>query len=180
MLIRSSESCLLVVDIQNRLLPAVFMPEQVVANTRILIQAANRIGVPVLASEQYPQGLGETVSEVAAVLPPACLVEKVSFSCMGDEGFADRFHALGRNQAILAGIEAHVCVLQTAEHLLERGTNVFIVGDAVSSRSRTNHAAALDRLQAAGARVVTTEMVVFEWLGRAGTPEFKDLSLLVR
>jgi nicotinamidase-related amidase len=180
MLLNSAESCLLVIDIQARLLPAMTAPSQVADNAAVLIRAAKRLQVPVLASEQYPQGIGRTVPEIAALLPAGCVAEKVHFSCLGDQALAARFDAMGRRQAVLAGIEAHVCVLQTAEDLLAAGRQVFVVADATSSRSPANHQAALQRLAAAGARIVTTEMVVFEWLARAATPEFRELSALIK
>ena len=99
---------------------------------------------------------------------------------MGDENFASLFNAQGRNQAVIAGIEAHVCVLQTAMDLIGQGVQVFVVADATSSRSPDNHSMALQRLSGAGASIVTTEMVVFEWLGQAGTQEFKELSKLIK
>jgi nicotinamidase-related amidase len=108
------------------------------------------------------------------------VVEKVHFSCMGDDGFARRFREIDRSQAVLVGIEAHVCVLQTAEQLIEAGCDVFVVADATSSRTTANHEAALERMRADGAQIVTTEMVTFEWLERAGTPEFKKISALIK
>ncbi len=180
MLIKAETSCLLVIDIQSRLLPAMAAGNKVVANSGVLLTAARRLGVPVLASEQYPQGIGRTVPEVAELLPPGSVAEKLHFSCLGDAAFGARLLEIGRPQAVLAGIEAHVCVLQTAEDLVASGLDVFVVADATSSRSPSNHQAALERMRAAGARIVTTEMVVFEWLAKAGTPEFKELSALIK
>lgn len=180
MLINAAQSCLLIVDIQDRLLPAVCERDAVVANAVVLLKAAAALDVPVLASEQYPKGIGHTVAAVAAQLPEGSVIEKLHFSCLADTGFAGRLAALGRPQAVVAGLEAHVCVLQTAEGLLAAGHDVFVVADAISSRLPANHAAALRRLEAAGARIVTTEMVVFEWLARAGTPAFRELSRLIK
>jgi nicotinamidase-related amidase len=180
MLMSAPASCLIVVDVQERLLPSMASPRAVVDNTAVLVKAARRLDVPVLVSEQYPRGLGATVPELAPLLAPDERLEKLTFSCARDDGFAGRFQALGRKQAVVAGIEAHVCVLQTVEDLLAGGTEVFVVADATSSRTEANHAAAMARLREAGARVVTTEMVVFEWLAKAGTPAFKELSALIR
>ena len=180
MLVKADRSALVVIDIQDKLAPAVAAIERVVANVGVLIAAATRLGVPVLVSEQYPKGLGSTVKDVSSLVPEGARVAKVHFSCMGDEGFARRFKSLDRRQVVLAGIEAHVCVLQTAVDLLQRGFDVFVVGDATSSRTSENHRAALRRLSSDGVRIVTTEMVLFEWLERAGTPEFKELSRLIR
>lgn len=180
MLMSAAASSLLVVDIQERLLPSMASPRAVVQNTALLLKAARRLGVPVLVSEQYPRGLGATVPDLAPLLAADEKIEKLSFSCIGDEGFAGRFRGLGRRQAVVAGIEAHVCVLQTVEDLVADGTETFVVEDATSSRTERNHAAAMTRLREAGARVVTTEMVVFEWLAKAGTPAFKELSALIK
>lgn len=178
--IRADDSCLLVVDIQDRLLPKMAHPERVVANTAVLLQAAGRLGVPVLASEQYPRGLGPTVADVAQRLPAGAVVEKLAFSCLGEPGFAERFRALGRSQAVVCGMEAHVCVMQTVDDLAAAGTRTFVVADAASSRDAANHELAMARMAQAGAVVVSTEMVVFEWLARAGTDAFRELSALIK
>lgn len=180
MLIRADTSCLLVVDIQARLAPVMAEPEKTVANTALLLKAASRLDVPLLVSEQYPEGIGHTVPELTPLFPPDSVVEKMHFSCLGEDVYRRRLEGLGRPQAVVAGIEAHVCVLQTTEDLLSAGLDVFVVADATSSRNRRNHDAALERLRAAGARIVTTEMVVFEWLGRAGTAAFKDMIPLIK
>lgn len=180
MLIDAERSGLLVVDIQARLVPSMADPQAVIANSGVLLKAARRLRVPVLVSEQYPRGLGPTVAELRALLSPDEIVEKLTFSCLAEDDYLRRFRQLGREQAVIAGIEAHVCVLQTAADLLAAGAGVFVVADATSSRTTANHRAALARLGALGAAIVTTEMVVFEWLRRAGTPQFKDLSALIK
>lgn len=180
MLIRANQSCLLIVDIQANLAPAVVEPESLIANAELLLRAARRLGIPILASEQYPRGIGHIVPELAAILPEQTVVEKLHFSCLQDAIYNHRLRDLGRRQTIVAGIEAHVCVLQTAEDLLSAGYTVFVVADAISSRKAANQRAAIHRLAAAGARIVTTEMVVFEWLGKAGTAEFKEIIPLIK
>lgn len=180
MLMKADQCCLLVIDVQERLAPAMHDANRVTANTAVLMQAAARLGVPALVSEQYPKGLGATVPELAQLTADGMTAEKVSFSCLGDAGYTARFRDLNRPQAVVCGIEAHVCVLQTVLDLLERGVPVYVVADATASRTPENAAAALQRMGANGAQIVTTEMVVFEWLGRAGTPEFKELSALVK
>jgi nicotinamidase-related amidase len=180
MLMDADLSCLLVVDVQTRLAPAIIAHDKVIANTAVLMKAAARLQVPMLVSEQYPRGLGPTVPELAELAEAGAIVEKVHFSCLADQTYAERFRGLGRGQAVVAGIEAHVCVLQTCVELIEGGYRVCVVADAVSSRTPDNAALALERLRAAGAVVVSTEMVVFEWLRRAGTPEFKELSALIK
>ncbi|MEE9140119.1 MAG: hydrolase [Alphaproteobacteria bacterium] len=180
MLIDLEKSCLLVVDIQGKLLSVMEASGRVTANTAILLKAAARLGIPVLASEQYPKGLGPTADALGPLIPEGAVLEKTHFSCADVPEYRDRLGELGREQAVITGIEAHVCVLQTALGLKRQGYECFVVSDAVSSRTRENHAAAMDRLRGDGVGVVTTEMVLFEWLGRAGTPEFKELSALIK
>ena len=180
MLMDKEQSALLVIDIQERLLPVMNEPDMVVENTRRLINGASILGVDMLASEQYPKGLGHLTTQVSSLLSDGTVQEKDSFSCMADDVFAGRFNALNKTQAIICGIEAHVCVLQTTIELINRGVGVFVVSDATSSRTATNHRAGLDRVKSAGAEIVTTEMVLFEWLRRAGTPEFKEISKMVK
>ncbi len=180
MLIKAKDSCLVVIDMQERLVPAMQAPARTIRNTRLLIQAASRLEVPVLLTEQYPKGLGATVKEIASVAKGHPVYEKLHFSCMEDQGFAQAFKATGRRQAVITGMEAHICVMQTAAHLMEEGHEVFVVTDATSSRSLESEKACLDRLQAIGAGIVTTEMVVFEWLGKAGTDAFKELLPLIK
>jgi len=182
MLIRAQDSCLIVIDMQERLVPAMQAPARTIRNARVLITAASELDVPVLLTEQYPKGLGTTVPELAkaAASAKAAILPKMHFSCMEDTDFAAAFKATGRKQAIIAGMEAHICVMQTAVSLMDQGYEVFVVTDATSSRTPESEKACLDRLQACGAGIVTTEMVVFEWLGRAGTPAFKALLPLIK
>ena len=182
MLIHADTSCLIVIDMQERLVPAMQAPARTIRNARTLIAAATELAVPVLLTEQYPQGLGATVPELAraAAAAQAAILPKMHFSCMEDQDFAAAFKATGRRQAVIVGMEAHICVLQTAVSLMDQGYEVFVVTDATSSRTLASEKACLDRLQACGAGVVTTEMVVFEWLGRAGTPAFKALLALIK
>lgn len=180
MLIRSSDSTLVVIDMQERLVPAMQSPARTIRNTRLLLSAAAELKVPTLLTEQYPAGLGRTVRDIASASEHAEVLEKVHFSCMEDEGFAAAFRRLGRRQAVLTGMEAHICVVQTAASLMEEGFEVFVVSDATASRTAESEEACIRRLSACGAGIVTTEMVVFEWMGRAGTPEFKKLLPLVK
>ena len=174
MLIRAADSAFVVIDMQERLVPAMQAPARTLRNTRTLLRAADLVGVPVLLTEQYPEGLGRTVPEIAQATS-AQPIRKMHFSCMEDAGFASAFRATGRRQAVIAGMEAHICVMQTAASLLEEGIEVFVVSDATASRTPDSEQACLRRLGAGGAGIVTTEMVVFEWLGRAGTPAFKEM-----
>lgn len=180
MLIKANQACLLVIDVQERLLPAVADPEGVVRGCESLILGAQRLGLPVLVSEQYPRGIGHTVAQLRRHVDDAAVLEKMHFSCGEDAAIAGRLAALARPQVVVCGIEAHVCVLQSALRFQEIGYQVFTAADACSSRDPRNAEAAFARMSANGVEVVTTEMVLFEWLHRAGTPEFKDLLKLIR
>jgi nicotinamidase-related amidase len=176
MLIRAETSCLLVVDFQERLMPAIYQADQVVANGSWLIQIAQRLQIPILASEQYPKGLGPTVAAIRTLLPAEAFVEKTHFSCAAELDCMRRIDLLGRDQVILMGAEAHVCVLQTALGLRLTGKEIYLVADAVSSRSPRDVELALARMQAEGVHIVSREMVVFEWLHQAGTDQFRAIS----
>ncbi len=180
MLIRAAESVLVVIDIQERLVPAMQAPARTLRNTRMLLAAAAECGVPAILTEQYPKGLGHTVPEIAGAAGESAVIPKTHFSCMEEPAFRDAFKALGRRQAVLVGMEAHICVVQTAASLLEEEYDVFVVSDATASRTLESEQACLTRMTASGAFVVTTEMVVFEWLGKAGTPAFKRLLPSIR
>ena len=183
MLLDATMSTLLLVDMQERLLPAMTGGEEVVKRCAILLKAAKALGVPVSVSEQYPKGLGHTVAALKDDIGNAPVFEKLAFSCWKDEGLKAHLiehHERQRPLVILAGIEAHVCVLQTAVDLSLSGFGVFAVADAMTSRVASSAALALDRMRQNAVSVVNTEMVVFELLKQAGTAEFKALSALVR
>lgn len=176
-------AALLVVDIQDRLAPA--MPEevlaQVVRNTAILIEAATRLGLPIVVSQQYPKGLGATVSAVESVLPKtAHRFDKVEFSAAN--GLPGELIGAkdGRDQWIIAGMETHICVYQTARGIVARGMEAFVAIDAACSRTKLNWKVGRDLIAKAGATITSTETVVFELLGKAGTDEFKALSRLIK
>lgn len=180
MLLDRSRSLLFVVDVQERLAPAIAGAEAIIARTRILLEAAARLGVPVVASEQYPQGLGHSDARLQPLLEGADVLPKVAFSAAADPGIAARLKELGRDQVVLTGMETHVCVLQTALALKQQGREVAVVADAVGSRLPERRALGLERMRAHGIEIVDSEMVLFEWLGEAGTPAFKELSRLIR
>jgi len=183
MVARAADSILVLVDVQERL-AAAMEPAALAAlkkNAGILIQAAAWLDVPMLATEQYPKGLGRTVAELAERLPPsASRIEKTCFSCAGEPSFTVAVQRAGRAQIVLAGMEAHVCVLQSALDLHSAGFEVFVAADACCSRSTKNHRNAMDRMRAAGVIVTNTESTVFEWLRDAGHERFKAVSALVR
>jgi nicotinamidase-related amidase len=180
MLIERERSCLLLIDLQERLIPAMHEAAPVLKHVGILIAAAKRLGIPILVSEQYPKGLGPTDAGLARQVAPEAPLAKTDFSCASDAALSARLESLGRDQAVLVGIEAHVCVLQTALGLPQLGLAPFVVADATTSRAPESRRLALERMARDGVEIVTTEMVLFEWLGRAGTPEFKELSPLIR
>lgn len=184
MLLTAARSHLLVVDIQERLMPAIREGDQVVRNARILLTAAARLRVPVTVTEQYPRGLGPTIPEVLERVPASAIRhEKIHFSAAAEPSVDEtisRQSADGRDQLVIAGCEAHVCVLQTALGFREKGHQVILVVDAVSSRAAHSVDTAMLRAAQAGCHLVTTEMVVFEWLAKAGTDEFRALSALIK
>ena len=176
MLMQLERSIVLVVDFQERLMPAIHQADAVIANAIDLVRIAQRLEVPVLASEQYPQGLGPTVAALRDRLPADAFATKTHFSCTAERECMQRIDALGRDQIVLVGVEAHVCVLQTALGLQATGKEVYLVADAVSSRSPRDLELALARMRAEGVRIVSREMVIFEWLQRAGTDRFRAIS----
>lgn len=171
---------LVVVDIQERLLPSIFEKERVVQNAVRLIRGAAILQVPVLATEQYRKGLGPTVPKVATAIASFAPMEKLAFSACGADGFLPMLKRKKVSDVILCGIEAHVCVSQTCLDLLDEGFRVFVAADAVSSRTAENYRIGVERMRAAGAVIVSTEMVLFELLGQAGTAEFKQVLELVK
>lgn len=172
-------SRLLIVDVQQKLVPHIHGAEPMIAHCRKLIQAAAILGVPVFATEQYRNGLGDTVPELAELLPDR--PDKLLFSGVEALGWETAAEAEDeRDQIVVAGIEAHVCVLQTAFDLMTIGYQAYIPADAVASRKTRDWEFALKRLADGGATVVTTESVLFEWTEVAGTPEFKEISRLVK
>lgn len=177
MRLTAAGSLLCVIDVQDRLLPAMADGDRVVARCGRLAEAARLLDVPAMLTEQYPQGLGTTAAPLAAVLPGP--VTKMSFSCCGAGGFAAALPP-GRGAVVLCGLETHVCVAQTAFDLLARGFAVFVAVDAVASRHPIDHETALRRLEASGAILTTSEAVLFEWCGTAEHPRFQDVRKLVR
>ncbi|HEX6957384.1 MAG TPA: isochorismatase family protein [Ferrovibrio sp.] len=179
-LLSAAQSLLLIVDIQDRLLPAMQDGEAVVRNSAILLQASGKLGIPALLTEQYRKGLGGTVAAVAEVAAGAPVCEKMHFSAYADPAIRGRIEQFGRKRIVIAGIEAHVCVLQTALDLIAGDYDVFVVADAIASRRRENVELARQRLGMAGVALVSTEMCLFEWLETASHAQFKALSQLIK
>ncbi|MFO1320181.1 MAG: hydrolase [Burkholderiales bacterium] len=174
-LLRAEVSALLVIDVQARLLPHIHAGAATLEHCHWLVRVARRLDVPVLASEQYPEGLGPTVAPLVDDLPPENIRRKTHFSCVADGCFHDH-PGFSRPQVVVCGTEAHVCVLQTALDLRQRGREVFVVAEAVSSRRPESKALALDRMRQHGVEIVDREMVAFEWLHRAGDDRFRAVS----
>jgi len=176
-----SKTVLLVIDVQEKLSRAMDQQvlEKATRNISILLDAAAEMEIPVVATEQYVKGLGETVPALKEKFPQAAL-EKMTFSCCGGDGFLEKLAHLKRPQVIVTGMETHVCVLQTVLELLDEGYVVHLVADAVLSRRKENWRTALATLTAAGAVLTTTEAALFQLMRVAGTEEFKKLSKLVR
>lgn len=169
---------LLVIDVQEKLLPLIPRRRELVQNVAFAVDVAKVVNVPILATEQYPRGLGPTVPELAAKLGPR--LEKTAFSCCAAPGLAAQLASDGRDKVLLVGMETHVCVLHTALDLLAHGLRPYVAADAVASRQSQDHDVALRRMEIAGAVVTTVETVAFEWVGQSGTPEFKAISKLVQ
>lgn len=175
MLLQADTSALLIVDVQARLLPAIEHGERVLQNCAWLVRLGHELKVPVGITEQYPQGLGPTVAPLRDLVASASIVEKVHFSCVA-AGCLARLPGLAREQIVVAGTEAHVCVLHTCLDLLAEGKQVFVVADAVGSRNPLDRELALARLRQNRAQIVSREMVAFEWLRRAGTELFRRIN----
>ena len=178
------KTALIVVDLQEKLVPA--MPtsriDGLLRSTKILLEAAVTLGVPVIVTEQYPRGLGPTCAVIDETLQHVrhTRISKTTFDACMEPTFADALMAADVEAAVVVGVEAHICVLQTTRSLLERGYATHVVGDAVASRREENRSVGLDLVRAAGGYVTCTETVVFDWLGRAGTEAFKALSPLLK
>jgi len=175
MLIDPARSTLLLIDLQERLAPAIDGIAEVLRHNAWLVDVARRLGVPVAATEQYPAGLGPTVPELAGRLAAGEIVGKIHFSAAAD-GCLAALPALARPQVVLTGTETHVCVLQTALGLLAQGKEVFVVAEAAGSRRASDKALGLERMRQEGCRIVSREMVAFEWMQRAGTDTFRAVS----
>ena len=174
----AGDTGLLVIDVQEKLIPLIPGSVGLIRNIAFLIDAARVLQVPVQATEQYPKGLGATVAELAQRLPER--PDKVAFSCCAIPSVVDNFRRGARPKLLLAGIETHVCVQQTALDLLALGFRVYIAADGVASRFAVDHEQSVRRLENAGAIITTCESAVFEWIGAAGTLEFKEVSRLVQ
>ena len=173
-----AERCaLLVVDIQEKLLPPIFQKDQLLKNSQLLIRLAGILKTPVLVTTQYAKGLGNTTPEIASLLPETQPIDKQMFSCFGSDAFCSTLKRLpgNRNTVLLCGMESHICVMQTALGALREGYIVHVASDAVSSRTEWNWKIGLERMRAAGAVISSTEMIMYELMRSSGSPAFKQL-----
>jgi nicotinamidase-related amidase len=175
--LEADQCVLVVVDIQEKLLPPIFEKERLVRNSQLLIRLAGILNIPTLATTQYEKGLGKTVPEIASLLPASHAIDKLEFSCFGSDKFCAQLkHIPGnRNTLLLCGMESHICVTQTALGALRQGFLVHVASDAVSSRTEWNWRIGLERMRAAGAIISSTEMMMYELLRRSGSAGFKEL-----
>lgn len=179
-MLNAPDAALVVIDFQERLLPQIPRAAEILPIAAKLIQFARELSLPILWTEQYRKGLGDTVPEIRAALQGYQPIEKLAFGCLGDAAFNKALLNAHRRQLILTGVEAHVCVMQTALRAREQGYEVFVVRDATASRHDAQCAAGLDRMARAGVELVTAEMAMFELLGAAGTPVFKKVLPLLK
>jgi nicotinamidase-related amidase len=175
------DSVLVVIDVQEGYRGHTVDHERMVRAVRRLLDAAKVLGIPVLATEQYPKGLGHTQPEVADGFPAELtVIEKMSMSCCGQPGFLERLQATGRSQVVVCGIEAHACVNQTVHDLLERGYRVHVPRDAISARSEHDLHAGWEKMIGSGAVPSSVEMACLEWLRTAAAPEFKPIHRIIK
>lgn len=177
MLMKQDSSLLLIIDVQEHLAPAMDSPREVINGCAQLLGVARKLQIPFIITEQYPKGLGQTMVDLRQEAGEAAIYHsKVEFSCAKNDEIMQAIEKSGRKQIIIAGVETHICVTQTALELQEKGYEVFVVSNACSSRNPLQGVLGLQRLLRHGIDVVTSEMVIFEWLERAGSPEFKEIS----
>lgn len=173
----AAQCALIVVDIQEKLLPPIFNKDTMVKNSQLLIRLAKILNMPVMVTTQYTKGLGSTVPEIASLLPDVPSIDKLEFGCFGSDVFRSKLKSMpgNRNTVLLCGMEAHICVMQTALGALNDGYLVHVASDAVGSRAEWNWKIGLERMKSAGAVISSTEMMMYELLRCSGTPAFKEL-----
>src|ERR1700694_3065865 len=167
---------LLVIDIQEKLLPPIYEKDRLVRNSQLLIRLARILSLPILVSTQYAKGLGQTIPEIASLAPGVEATDKLEFGCLANSEFCSTLATVkGRDTLLLCGMETHICVMQTALGALNQGHIVHVAADAVSSRTELNWKLGLQRMRDAGAVISSTEMMIYELLGKSGSPAFKEM-----
>jgi nicotinamidase-related amidase len=179
-MLTSTNTALVLVDVQAKLTPAMHAKEILLENLKRLVQGVRILGIPILWTEQNPAGLGPTLPEIAGLLPNRKPVSKFSFSCCGSEQFRNELNILNRKKMLIAGIEAHVCVYQTAADLIDLGFEVQVIADAVASRTFENKLIGLEKSKSVGACLTSTETVLFELLKDAKSEKFKEIIKIVK
>jgi nicotinamidase-related amidase len=175
-LLDPQECALVVIDIQEKLLPPIHENQRLVRNSQLMIRLANILSLPVIVTTQYVKGLGQVIPEIASLLPQVTPLDKLEFGCFGNGEFCSNVANLSKsNTLLLCGMETHICVLQTALGALAQGHRVHVAADAVGSRTELNWQLGLQRMRDAGAVISSTEMMIYELLGRSGTPAFKEM-----
>ena len=178
--LNTKSTALILIDFQDRLFPVMHEKEKLLRNVVKLIQGAKALEIPIILTEQYPKGLGPTIPEIKGIIPDIKPIEKVCFNCCDDDSFNKALKSLKRSQVLIAGIEAHICVYQTAMALARADYEVQVVGDCVSSREPENKLAGLSRMNTAGISVTTMEIALFELLKVAQGDKFKQISAIVK
>ena len=179
-MVSAEEATLVIIDVQERLSRVIFQRERLIDNLKRLIQGMQVLDVPILLTEQYPQGLGPTINEVSTLLSGLQPLPKLCFSCYGDENFVRELQKQHRKHVIISGIESHVCVYQTAADLIKSGYEVHVVTDCISSRTPENREIGFKKMSQIGATLTSTETILFELLRAAGGEKFKKISQIVR
>lgn len=179
-MLNAENSLFFLIDIQDRLVGMLKNREEIAKNNSILAKAAKILGVPVIASEQYPNGLGSTILEVREYLNTENVLEKTSFSVLATDTIKAKLESLNRKKVVLTGIETHICVYQTARALLDAGYEVYVVKNACSSRSSKDYRTALELMRDYGAKLTCVETVLFELLGSSKHPNFKEIQALIK
>lgn len=180
LILKKENSALLIIDLQERILPVIRNIESVLDNTIKLIKGFKVLSLPIYFTEQYPKGLGPTSKKILIELEGYSAINKMSFSCLGAENLFEEFFRKKLSQIVVCGVESHVCVQQTVLDLIANSFQVNLVADAISSRKEIDYNIALERMRTLGAEVTTTESVLFELLEVCGTPEFKEVSKVVK
>ncbi len=173
------QTALLVIDVQDRLMPVIHEREKILTNVNKLLRGAEILGLETIITEQYPKGLGSTCKEVE-IGEGKTILEKVCFSCMKSESVSEQLKLTNKKTLVICGVESHICVLKTTLDALNQGYEVHVVADAVSSRTAENKQLAIERMRQAGAFIVSVEMILFMMLNEAGTDEFKAISKLIK
>lgn len=180
MVLTRDRSCVLIVDVQERQTPIMSDPRRVLRNCALLMRAAHRLGIPLIVTEQNPQGLGPTMVDLRPYIPEEGALARQTFSAAADPTILARLQGLGRDQVVIAGNETHIAVLQTALDLADKGLQPRVVADACCSRHIESEQMGWSRMRQCGVQLLSLEMALFEWLGKVGTPEFQELSPLVQ